>query len=137
MEPEDRKRQIMIWYIIAAFIGVLFVQYFWSSISEIETIPYSQFGQLLDQGKVAEVTVGPDSVQGSLKEPLPSGKRNFFAVRVDPALADKLAAHGVVVKGAPSAGWLETILSWAVPAVIFYLIWMFIFRRVAEQQGLG
>jgi cell division protease FtsH len=137
MEPEVRKRQIIIWYIIAAFIGVLLLQYFWSSYSQVETIPYSEFEQFLDQGKVAEVTVGADSVQGSLKEPLPSGKRDFFAVRVDPQLADKLAARGVVVKGAPSSSLLETILSWAVPAVIFYLIWMMIFRRLADRQGLG
>ncbi|MGC2409653.1 MAG: ATP-dependent zinc metalloprotease FtsH [Methyloceanibacter sp.] len=137
MEPEVRKRQIIIWYIIAAFIGVLLLQYFWSSYFQVETIPYSEFEQFLDQGKVAEVTVGADSVQGSLKEPLPSGKRDFFAVRVDPQLADKLAARGVVVKGAPSSSLLETILSWAVPAVIFYLIWMMIFRRLADRQGLG
>ena len=53
MEPEVRKRQIMIWYVIAAFIGVLLLQYFWSSYSQVEIIPYSEFEQLLDQGKVA------------------------------------------------------------------------------------
>jgi cell division protease FtsH len=59
---------------------------------------------LLDQGKVAEVTVSADSIQGTLKEPLPSGKREFFAARVDPQLAEKLASHQVVVKGAASGG---------------------------------
>jgi cell division protease FtsH len=137
MEPEARKRQIMIWYMIAAFVGVLLIQYIWSSYSQVETIPYSQFEQLLDQGKVAEVMVGADSVQGTLKEPLPSGKRDFFAVRVDQQLAEKLAAHGVVVKGVSSSGWFATILAWVIPLVIFYLIWMFLFRRIAEQQGLG
>src|SRR3974390_3929452 len=56
---------------------------------------------------------------------------------VDPQLAEKLAAHGVVVKGAPSGGIIETILSWIVPAIIFYAIWMMLFRRIAERQGLG
>jgi cell division protease FtsH len=78
MEPEDRKRQIMIWYTIAAIIGVLVVQYFWSSYSQIETIPYSQFEQLLNDDKIAEVTVSADAVQGSLKEALPDGKRDFL-----------------------------------------------------------
>ena len=137
MEQEERKRQITIWYIIAAMMGVLLVQYFWSSYSEVETVSYSQFEQLLNDGKVAEVTVATNSVQGSLKEPLPSGKRSFFAVRVDPQLADKLEAHGVVVKGAPSGGVIETILSWVVPALIFYFLWMFLLRRVAERQGIG
>jgi cell division protease FtsH len=137
MQPEARKRQIMIWYTIAAVVGVLLIQYFWSSYSQIETIPYSQFEQLLNDRKVAEVTVGAESVQGSLKEPLPSGKTAFFTVRVDPQLADKLRAHDVVVKGTPSGGVIETILAWILPAIIFYGIWMMLFRRVAERQGLG
>jgi cell division protease FtsH len=94
MEPQDRKRQIMIWYTIAAVIGVLVVQYFWSSYSQIETVPYSQFEQLLNDGKIAEVTISADAIQGSLKEALPDGKREFFAVRVDPQVVDKLLAHG-------------------------------------------
>ena len=137
MEPDVRKRQIMIWYTIAAVVGVLLFQQFWSSYSQIQTIAYSEFERLLDEGKIAEVTVGTDAVQGSLKEPLPSGKREFFAIRVDPQLGDKLAKHGVVVKGARSGGLIQTILSWVVPAIIFYVIWMFVFRRFAEKQGIG
>ena len=137
MEPDVRKRQIMVWYTIGALVGVLLLQYFWASYSQVETIPYSQFEQLLDQGKVAEVTVAADSVRGTLTEPLPSGKRAFFTIRVDPQLADKLAAHHVEVRGTPSGGLIETILSWVLPAIVFYLIWMMLFRRVAERQGLG
>jgi cell division protease FtsH len=137
MEPDARKRQFLIWYVLAAMIGILLFQQFWTSYSQIETIPYSQFEALLDQGKIAEVTVGADSVQGKLKEALPSGKREFFAVRVDPQLTEKLASHQVVVTGAPSGGLVQTILSWVIPAVIFYVAWMFLFRRFAEKQGLG
>jgi cell division protease FtsH len=137
METEARKRQIMVWYTIAAVLGVLLLQYFWSSYSQVETIPYSEFERLLNEGKVTEVTVRTDSVEGLLKEPLPNGKRAFFTVRVDPQLADKLTEQGVVVKGAPSGGVIETILSWVLPAVIFYMIWMFLFRRLADRQGIG
>lgn len=137
MDPETRKRQITIWYVTAAVIGVLAIQYFWTSYSQVETIPYSQFERLLAESKVAEVTVGADAIQGTLKEPLPSGKRAFYAVRVDPQLADKLAARDVQVKGAPSGGLLTTILAWVIPAAIFYLIWTLLFRQFAERQGLG
>ena len=137
MEPAARKRQFMIWYALAAVLGVLLFQAFWTSYSQVETIPYSEFETLLDQGKIAEVTVSADSVRGTLKEPLPSGKRDFFAVRVDPQLAEKLATHNVVVKGTASGGVLLTILSWVIPVGIFYVVWMFLFRRVAEKQGFG
>ena len=105
----------MIWYVLAALLGVLLFQQFWTSYSQVETIPYSEFEALLDQGNVAEVTVSTDSIQGTLKEPLPSGKREFFAVRVDPQLAEKLASHQVVVNGAASGGFIQIILSWVIP----------------------
>jgi hypothetical protein len=95
-------------YTIAAVIGVLIVQHFWSTYSQIETIPYSEFEQLLNENKIDEVTISADAVQGTLKEALPNGKREFFAVRVDPHLVDKLLAHGVVVKGSPSGGIIQT-----------------------------
>jgi len=138
MEPKARKRQITIWYITAAVIGVLLLQYFWASNSQVETIPYSQFEQLLGQDKVVEVTVGADSIRGSLKEPLPNGKHDFVTTRVDPQLADKLATHGVVVKGtSPSSGVLEIVLLWVGTVIFIYLIWMIAFRNIAQRQGFG
>ncbi len=137
MEPDARKRQVIIWYVVAAMFGVLLFQQFWSSYSVVETISYTQFETLLDQNKIADVTVGADSIQGTLKSALPDGKTQFYAVRVDPQIFDKLAAHQVVVNGAAPSGVVQTILSWVVPVVIFYLVWMFLFRRLADKRGFG
>jgi cell division protease FtsH len=137
MEPNTRKRQIMIWYVIAALIGVFLIQSLWTSYSKVATIPYTQFEKLLSSDQVAKVTVSRDSIQGTLKEPLADGKKSFFTTRVDPQLASKLAAHGVEVTGTQSSGLVQNILSWVIPLGIFYLMWLFIFRRLAERQGLG
>jgi cell division protease FtsH len=136
-DPSTRKRDVAIWYLFVAGIGLLLAQLAWSSYSQIETIPFSQFDQLVVDNKVHDVTIGADLIQGTLKEPLPGGKTQFVSARVDPALADKLAAHGVVVAGAPSGGLIQTLLSWIVPAFVFYLIWAFLIRRMADRQGLG
>jgi cell division protease FtsH len=136
-EPEERKHQFATWYIFAAFLGVMLVQFLWLRFTQIETIPYSQFEQLLDENKIAEVLVGQETIQGTLKEPFPDGRKQFYTVRVEPELADKLRAHGVVITGAPSSTFLSTILSWVLPIFIFYLIWTYGFRRMAERQGLG
>jgi len=132
-EPEERKQHFAAWYIFAAFLGVMFVQYLWLRYSQVETIPYSQFEQLLDDNKITSVLVGSDTIQGTLKEPLSEGRKLFYTVRVDPALADRLKAHGVTVTGAPTNTFLSTILSWVLPIFIFYLIWMYGFRRMAER----
>ena len=138
-EPSSRKQAVTIGYIFAAGAALIVLQWLLATYNVVETIPYSQFEQLVSQNKVSEVGVGQDTIQGKLKdnEKLPSGKSDFITARVDPALAEKLEAKGVVVNGVPSGGVVQTILSWVIPGVIFYLIWVFLFRRVADRQGFG
>src|SRR5215471_21488685 len=81
-EPEERKQQFATWYIFAAFLGVMLIQFLWLRFSQVETIPYSQFQQLLDENKIVSVTVGSDTIQGTLKEPLKEGRKLFYTVRV-------------------------------------------------------
>ena len=136
-EPEERKHQFATWYIFAAFLGVMLIQYLWLQYTQIETIPYSQFEELVDQNKISEVLVGSDTIQGTLKEPFPDGRKLFNTIRVEPDLAAKLSAHGVKVTGAPSSNFLSTILSWVLPVFLFYLLWTYGIRRMAERQGFG
>ncbi len=137
MDANKRKQTWMIWYIVAAAMGLLLLQQVWSSYQPTTTIPYSEFEKLLADKQVTEVVIGTNTIQGTLKKPLPDGTKQFTTARVDPALADKLIAQGVKVTGAPSSGFMGVILSWVLPLVGFYLIWMFLFRGMAGQQGLG
>ena len=137
MDHEDRKRNFMTWYLLAAMVGVFLFQFLWINYSQVETLPYSRFNQLVNDGKVDEVTVSQDTIRGTLKQALPDGRRAFVTNRVDPQLAEKLASHGVSVTGASSGGLFATLLSWVVPAVIFYLVWMYLFRHVADRRGFG
>jgi len=136
-DSSRRKQALTTGYLIAAAIGVLVLQWAIATYNTVETIPYSQFEQLVSEGKVSEVAVGQDTIQGKLKEKLPDGKQAFVTARVDPALAQKLAGKGVTVTGIPSGGLFQNILSWVVPAFLFYLVWIFLFRRIAERQGFG
>jgi len=95
--PEERKHQFATWYIFAAFLGIMLIQFLWLRFTQVDTIPYSQFEQLVDENKIKEVLVGQDTVQGILKVPFPDGRKMFYTVRVEPGLADKLRAHGVVI----------------------------------------
>ena len=136
-DPSTRKQSIAVGYIFAASIGMLLLQWVLATYNTVDTIPYSEFEQLVAEGHVTEVAVGQDTIQGKLKDKLPSGKSAFVTARVDAALADKLAAKGVVVTGVPSGGLFQTILSWIVPGLMFYLIWVFLGRRLADRQGFG
>src|ERR1700690_1148987 len=136
-DSSSRKQAVAIGYILAAGIGMVVLQWVLATYNTVDTIPYSEFEQLVAQGNVTEVAVGQDTIQGKLKDKLPDGKSAFVTARVDAQLAEKLAARGVVVTGVPSGGLFQTILSWIVPAFMFYLVWIFLGRRLADRQGFG
>ena len=136
-DPSSRKQAVAIGYIVIAAIGMVVLQWLFATYNTIDTIPYSEFEQLVDKGSVTEVAVAQDTIQGKLKDKLPSGKSAFVTARVDPAFAEKLRAKGIVVTGVPSGGVFQNILSWIVPALMFYLIWIFLGRRLADRQGFG
>ncbi|WP_026608088.1 ATP-dependent zinc metalloprotease FtsH [Methylocapsa acidiphila] len=137
MAFDSRKQTWAIWYFIAAVLGVLLLQQAWSTYQQTETIPYSEFEKLVADKQVSEVVIGSDMIQGELKTPKSTGVSKFVTARVDPTLADKLSAEGIKVTGAPSSGVLSWIFAWIIPALLFYLLWVFLFRGFAEKQGLG
>jgi cell division protease FtsH len=88
-EPEERKHQFATWYIFAAFLGVMLVQFLWLRFTQVDTIPYSQFEQLVDENKIAEVLVGQETIKCGLLDPVAmtrSGPPQWAWSVVGPAL---------------------------------------------------
>jgi cell division protease FtsH len=136
MNNMSKQTRFHIGYWIAAVIAVLVLQYFYVSAQKVATIPYSQFEQLLQEGKVAKVGVSDRYIQGTLKEPL-NGKTQFETTRVDPRFADQLQKYHVTYTGEVESTFLQDLLSWIVPAVLFFGVWMLLSRRVTQGFGGG
>ncbi|HXY57705.1 MAG TPA: ATP-dependent zinc metalloprotease FtsH [Methylocystis sp.] len=130
-----RKWAFDIGFLLIALIGVLFLQQTWEKAQQTDVIPYSEFLDLLNEDKVADVAVGDQSIQATLKEPLPDKRKNVIAVRVDPIIATELESHKVKFSGVLEHTWISTLLSWVIPTAIFFFIWSLLSRRVG--QGLG
>jgi cell division protease FtsH len=128
-------------YLFLAIAGVLLVHDMWAASQGVAVIPYSQFQQLLGQGKVQEVVVDADTIQGVLKEPLREapyqGQSRFVTTQVRPELAASLEKHGVTFTGRVESPWLHTILSWMVPVVLFAAGWLWLARRMGGAGGPG
>lgn len=103
----------------------------------VEPIPYSEFVRQLKRGNVDEIEVTSNVIHGSLKQPLPDGRRQFLVTRVDPELARDLEQYDVKFTGIIESTLLKDILGWVVPALVFLGIWMFAVRRLQEKGGLG
>ncbi len=132
----DKKTQINFWYVIAAVFGILFLQNLYIQSTKLTPIPYSRFQALLNQGKVAEISITQSYIRGSLKEAQPDGVRDFVTTRVEPELAETLDKHGVIYTGTIESTWLRDVLSWILPMLVFGVIWMFVIRRMGEG-GVG
>ena len=135
--PKERKHEINSWYIVAAFFLLMLFQSWWNVWSQVETIPYSEFEAQLAAGNITEATVTESRIVGSFKTALEDGRTRFVTARVDPATADKLAAEGVTFSGGTDNTFFATVLSWVVPVALMFGFWWFVFRKVAERQGIG
>jgi cell division protease FtsH len=126
-----------VWYLALALLGMLLIQDAWQSYRETEPLPYSEFIRQLEAGNVKSVVVFPDRLQGEFKQAMPDGHIRFYTLRVEPEFGQILAKHGVVVTGGVQNTLLRDVLGWVLPALIFFGIWMFLVRRMADKGGLG
>jgi cell division protease FtsH len=130
-----REHQVNFWYFVVAVIAIVLLQNVITEPMHVKTIPYSEFQQLVDQGKVADLVVGADQITGTYK--VPEGAVEHFATRRVPAdLADALAKKNIAFSGAPAPGLLQVVLGWILPSLGFVLLWMFLIRPTAGQ-GMG
>ncbi len=131
----EKKQKFSIWYVLLGFWVVLIIQGYISSMMAHQVIPYSQFLSLLKAGKVTEVAVTADQIQGKMKAngeaTEPTG---FRTVRVDPELSTLLDQYKVTFKGEIESTFLKNLLSWVVPILLFVGIWYFLMKRMGSQQ---
>jgi cell division protease FtsH len=133
----DKKSGINSAYFIVAFLLIMLFQNWWGQRQAYVPIPYSQFQTLLKQGSIDEIFIGPNVIQGTLKSPLEKGSKQFTTTRVEPLLAGDLDKYGVRFSGVIKSTILRDLLSWIVPMLVFVGVWVFLIRRMAENQSFG
>src|SRR5690349_11928671 len=105
-----------IWSIVFAFCCLIVLQALWvQSRPAKESIPYSEFQTYLKGGRVAQVKVSADRIEGTFKEPLPNGTKRFVTNRVEPELAAELLSHKVTFSSELDNPLWTSLLSWIAP----------------------
>src|SRR5579883_1223161 len=132
----NKRVQIHVWYVIAAIFGIILLQQLWTQNQQVDVLPYSQFLDDLKNGKIAEVRVSGNYMEGDFKK-AQDGKRKFVTTRVPPDVAQQLAQYGVKFSGTVQSNFLSDLLSWIAPTLLFFGVWWFLIRRVGAQGGLG
>ena len=132
----DKKNTWNVGYWLIALVLLLLLQNFWQSTSQVQTVPYSEFEKALAEERIADVTISERTVIGRLKTP-DGNKTTLAAVRVEPELAARLEKYNVPYSRIVENTFLRDLLSWIVPALVFFGLWFFVFRSFASKQGMG
>ena len=150
MDPKQQK--FSIGYFISTLVGLMVLQSVLFG-PHAENLAYSDFKVLVTKGKVRDLTIEKQTITGTLipeglegllpKEKLAElkrygkGEHRFVTARVnDPSLTPELEAAKIRFTGTVENTWLSTLLSWVLPAVIFFGLWAFLIRRLRAQSGL-
>jgi len=133
----EKHHKFSIWYVLIAIWVVLIVHDVMVNMFAIEHIPYSDFIKALEQGKVSEIAITSDRIQGKIKTTQDGNQveKMFTTVRVDQNLSQLLEKYNVTFKGVSEDNFVKNLASWVIPILIFFGIWYFMMRRLSAQQG--
>ncbi len=133
----QKKAQLNIWYLVLAMIAIMWLQGLWQQMQSVESIPYSRFERYLAEGKIEKIVIGSQTIRGTFKVPQDGGHTAFVTTKVETVLAERLKNSGVEYAAAIESTFIKDLLSWVVPALVFFGIWFFFVRKLAERQGFG
>ncbi|MBM3559904.1 MAG: ATP-dependent zinc metalloprotease FtsH [Alphaproteobacteria bacterium] len=132
----ENNTRFNIAYLIFVVFAMLLVQQWWRETQAVEVVPYSEFEKLLAEGRIEEVVITDQRITGRLKAP-EGGKTVAVANLVAPDLAERLSRYQVRYTRIHESTFLRDLLSWIVPALVFFGLWYLLARRLAGQQGMG
>ncbi|HYX64505.1 MAG TPA: ATP-dependent zinc metalloprotease FtsH [Burkholderiales bacterium] len=130
----ERRTRFHIAYIAFAVVAMIFIQEAWQRAQTIEVVPYSEFEKLLKEHKIEEVVISDQRITGKFtaKE---GGKTVAVANLVQPDLAERLDKYGVKYTRVYESTLLRDVLSWVLPALIFFGVWYLLARRMSQGMG--
>jgi cell division protease FtsH len=132
----DQRTNFNLWYVLVALFMLLIVQGLWQQAREVEPLPYSQFRAYLEQGRLDDLVVTESRISGRLRDAAPGEPSSFVTTRVDPEIARELDQYGVTFEGGTERTFFTELLSWVIPLLLFFGLWIFLLRRMA-MGGFG
>lgn len=132
----QKHYKFSLWYVVLGIWVVLIIQNYIASMFAAQIIPYSQFLALLKAGKITEIAVTANQIQGKMKvDGAPEDYKLFKTIRVDPDLAKVLEQYPVIFKGEIESTFLRDLFSWIFPLLLFVGVWYFLMKRMGGQQA--
>ncbi len=134
----EKKTKFSLWYVLIAVWGILILQNYIASQFAPRILPYSEFLKALKDNQIIEVVITEGRIAGKMKvtENEQSKEANFTTYRVDSDLSDELSKYDVKFRGQPESTVLRDLLSWILPALIFFGLWYVLMKRFSPGAGM-
>src|SRR6185503_6573763 len=133
----ERRTQFNLGYLLFALVAILALQQCWQQAQKVEVLPYSEFEKLLAEHKIDEVVISDQRITGKFKSK-EGGKTIAVANLVPPDLAERLSKYDVKYTRVYESTLFRDLLSWVLPALIFFGVWYLLAKRMSgEQLGGG
>ena len=136
MQNMNDKTQFLLGYVLIAIIGIVMLNHVIVSQYAPTELAYSEFLEALEEGRVIEVSVTGDQIDGRMQDPEDTDQTiQFSTLRVEPELSEKLARHGVSFLGRPESTFLRDLMAWVIPLMLFLGVWVLIMRKMSAGAG--
>jgi cell division protease FtsH len=133
--PSGRRPISPLWFGAGLFVLVIVFQIVSATLRQGTALDYSEFKTQLEQGRLADVTIGLDTIHGNYLDG--DNKEIAFTTNKvdDPKLVEQLVANKVKFKAEPQSRWLNEVVGWILPLIILVALWSFFFRRMSGAEG--
>jgi cell division protease FtsH len=134
----NRETHINFWYLALAFMAFMLIQQWWYQRQSVETVPYSQFVSMLEDGRIAAVRVSDTKIRGALTSLTDGGAKFVDSIRIDRDMAQDLAAYDVEITGVIESSFVSNLMAAVLPLLLLIAIWFYLIRRMmGRQSGAG
>lgn len=133
----EKRTKFSIWYLLLGFWAVMLIQSAIMQAYGVRRIPYSEFLQALETGRITEVAITQDRITGTISSSKGGSDKaeEFSTVRVDPPISELLSKYNIKYTGVIESTFFRDLLSWILPIFLIMVVWLYVFRRMGPQQG--
>lgn len=120
-------------YFIFTIIIIIIIQDILLSKNRGTEIPYSEFKNLIREGKIDEVVITSKVIKGRTKDPIEKNRKMVTATLVEQNLANELDKFNVKYTETIDSSFFTQIFGWLIYAVIFFVVWIFLLKKFMGQ----
>jgi cell division protease FtsH len=134
----EKRQTFSIGYFLLAMAVIMLVQTLVAP--RVKQISYAEFKTAVSEGKVKSLLISDTLIRGEFREPFIEDEvetKAFTTAPVqDPDLVKQLEEYKVDFRGQYESPFINALLSWVLPALVFVGIWVLVMRRMGANTGV-